>query len=75
MAVATGRRSPEPEDLTDYADTLSQRQLRALNFRQSPHWPPSLTEKPPLQSRARRGPRLGIGRRLLTVARPNLFSD
>ena len=33
MAMATGVRKG-PEDLADYADTLSQPQLRALNFRQ-----------------------------------------
>ena len=36
MALATGVRKG-PDDLADYADTLSQPQLRALNFRQDKH--------------------------------------
>jgi hypothetical protein len=36
MAMATGVRKG-PDDLADYADTLSQPQLRALNFRQDQH--------------------------------------
>ena len=36
MAMATGVRKG-PDDLADYADTLSQPQLRALNFRRDKH--------------------------------------
>lgn len=36
MAMATGVRKG-PDDLADYADTLSQPQLRALNFRRDQH--------------------------------------
>lgn len=36
MAMATGVRKG-PDDLADYADTLSQAQLRALNFRRDQH--------------------------------------
>jgi hypothetical protein len=36
MAMATGVRLG-PQDLADYADTLSQGQLRALRFRRDPH--------------------------------------